>query len=159
MAPRKRPNSTVDATGQQVGDQSNTAAGGDIVHGIPPEQAFDLVRFLWEDRQDREIRREQLDHTLQDMRDSIELYRITLAQRITAITVAVDALTVASTARGREMRIARRWLVALTVAWLVGVLAWAFVFWRVFALPPPDAAALLRLWLGGGLALVYLWRS
>jgi hypothetical protein len=150
VPPRKRPATTVDATGQQVGDQSVSAAGGDIHQGIPPETAFDLVRFLWEDRQDRDIRREQLDHTLQDMRDAIELYRITLAQRITAIAVAVDALTVASSLQARETRRSRRWLFVLTIAWLVGVVAWVLIAWRVF-LPPVDAATLLRLALGGAL--------
>jgi hypothetical protein len=130
VPPPRKPRTTYDAAGQQVGEQQNTAAGGNINHGIPPEQAFDLVRFLWEDRQERDVRREQLDNTLQDMRDQIELYRITLAQRITAITVSVDVLAAASAQQARETRRLRYWLAGLTVVLSVsvGVLAW--LLWR-----------------------------
>lgn len=137
VPPRKRPAPAVDATGQQVGDQSNTAAGGDIHQGIPPETAFDLVRFLWEDRQDRDIRREQLDHTLQDMRDSIELYRITLAQRITAVSVAVDAH---AATQSRELRRLRRWLSGLTLVVVAVVAVAVWLAWRELGLLAARAA-------------------
>jgi hypothetical protein len=156
VAPRK-PRAIYSAPEQQVGEQSNTAAGGNINHGIPPEQAFDLVKFLWEDRQDRDIRREQLDHTLQDMRDQIELYRITLAQRITAITVSVDVLAAASAQQARETRRLRRWVTGLTAGVLAGAVLLGAAY--VLRLPPFDPAALLRLWLGAALALAaQSWR-
>jgi hypothetical protein len=71
----------------QSGDHtSRDAAGENIYHqGIESEQVFNLVRFIFEDRHEREARREELDHTLNALRDQVQLYRITTTERIEAV--------------------------------------------------------------------------
>jgi hypothetical protein len=128
----------LDFSAAQTGDvSSRDAAGGNIYHsGADPERVFDLVRFLFEDRQERDVRREQLDHTLQDIRDTIELYRMATTARIEAVAKWQRRLT---------------WAVcALVVLWLLGLLVLALLIYDRYA-----AAALVRLWLGAGAALAY----
>ena len=112
----------------QSGDHtSRDAAGENIYHqGIESEQVFNLVKFIFEDRHEREARREELDHALSALRDQIELYRISMQQRIEVIAVWQRRLV--------------WWLASLTVGVLaVGAILIAVVVDRVAVL------ALLRL--------------
>lgn len=67
MAPRK-PRATLDAAGQQVGDQQNTAAGGDI-HQNDPGPWLEFMRgYLLELDQGRNQRDEALAHEIAEGR-------------------------------------------------------------------------------------------
>lgn len=136
--PDQERRSNVDFTASQSGDHTaRDAAGRDIYHsGADPERVFDLVRFLFEDRQERDVRREQLDQTLQDIRDTIELYRMATTARIEAVAKWQRRLTWA--------------VVALVALWLFGLLVLALLIYDRYA-----AATLVRLWLGAGAALAY----
>lgn len=132
--------SALDATGAQTGDvHASGNAGRDVTHiGADPDRVFDLVRYLWEDRQDREIRRERLDSALGDMRDQIELYRITLAQRITAVADGVDRL---AAIQADEARRVRQWLTIISMVLGFLVLVLAILVWREWA-----ALAMRSMW-------------
>lgn len=132
--PSRYRRSAVDLTGSQSGDhQSRDAAGGDIYQGADPGDVFDLVRYLWEDRQQRDVRRAELDAALSDMRDQIELYRITLSQRLAAVTLAVETLAASAERQAEEARRLRRWAALLALVLLAVVAVEAALVWRELA--------------------------
>jgi hypothetical protein len=138
--PDQERRATNDYTASQSGDHTaRDAAGRDIYHsGADPERVFDLVRFLFEDRQERDVRRDVLDNSLQDIRDTIELYRITTTARIEAVAKWQRRLT---------------WgIVALALLWIAGLCVLALLIYDRYL-----AVAVFRAWLGAGLALA-LWR-
>lgn len=154
---RKR--ATLNLSGAQLGDVTTRDSAGGNINNFDPRALATLLRFLEGDRHSRDLFATALEHLghqldahelMQARRDDADVKE--RAQRREELDAALLALR-------QGQAIARRWLFALTVAWLVGVLAWALIFWRVFAMPPVDAAALLRLWAGAGLALAaQLWR-
>lgn len=123
-----------DYSGAQMGDhQQRDAAGRDIVHGVDADKTLDLVRFFWEDRQQRDIRRAELDDALQDMRDTIELYRSTITQRINALVELMEQ-------QAYEQRRTRRWLAGLTLAIIVVLAVLAGLVWREAGMLAASAA-------------------
>jgi hypothetical protein len=154
VAPRKRA-AIYNAPEQQVGEQQITAAGGDIVHGIDPAM---LERHLDAERKSRDLMAEMLERLWRRI-DAMEGERRRDAEDAARERgIDFEARLKRQGLLDTDLAVIRWWLVALTVAWAVGIVAWALLAWRVFV-PPFDAAALLRLWLGAALALAaQLWR-
>jgi hypothetical protein len=163
---------TLDAAGQQVGEQHVAAAGGNINHGADATEVLAFLReYVTKSDQQREtvlktISRE-LAHTRLDsgiISDAVRSVRDRLddddrdrARRQAELDGALTSLgetleaqdIVLAALRRAQYRLA--WaVVALALLWLLGFLALALLIYDRYA-----ALSLLRAWLGAGLALAF----
>lgn len=153
MASRFRSRRTaLDLSQGQAGDlAAGTIAGGDAYQGLDGPT---LLRVLEGTARDREHVAAQLEGLREQLRGH-ELMQAKRDERDTADRAqrqsALDT-TLAELQRGQ--RTTRYWLAGLALVWLVGLLILAWLVYDRYT-----AAAALRLWLGGGAALVtYIWR-
>lgn len=138
MPPRKRP-ATYAAPDQQVGEQQNTVAGGDI-NQVDPRVLDRVLRFLEGDRHSRDLFAAMLEHLgnqldaheiMQTRRDQVDV------KERAARREELDA-ALANLRQGQA--IARRWLAGLTLAMAVAAAVVAWLLWRELGLLAARAA-------------------
>lgn len=158
----RRPRAAIDLSRSQLADlQAGTVAGENVYHGIDGQT---LLRMLEGSAHERELvaaaleqLRDQLraHELMQERRDRIDVEA--RAERQGNLDATLEELRALAAAHAYEQRVIRRWLGALTVAGVVFVALLVVAY--LYRLPPFDPAAMLRLAIGGGLALpVQFWR-
>lgn len=154
--------STVNAAGQQVAEQEISAAGRDHVeyHGVGADGLRSILHQQTEfyttlvtayERQYKDV----LDQ-LGLLRREAEIYRSGEQAQRRARQEGLDKdlgdLRELVARQNRRWRLVTWWLGALTVVLAAALVAIGWLLWR------EPVAALLRLWLGGGLALLAQYR-
>lgn len=148
MPPRKRPNSTVDATGQQVGDQQITAAGRDLTQGANADAVLEFLRdYVFEADQQRETTIKNVGNELRRTRDEVAI----VSDAVRSVRDRMDdddhdrrqrqaQLDAALSELHRGQRIARRWLAGITAVLAVAAAVVAWLLWRELGLLAARAA-------------------
>ena len=172
--PEQKRRTTVDAAGQQVGEQHVDAAGGNINHGADATAVLEFLRaYVFEADQRREvgikavateIQRARGDmgiisDAVRSLRDRADADARQRHERQGELDAALGEFAEALEAQAADMAALRRgqyrlaWaIVALVVLWLLGLFVLALLIYDRYA-----AEAMLRAWLGAGAALA-LWR-
>lgn len=166
MPPQRKRASIYNAPEQNVGEQANTVAGRDIRQGADPallaralaEMHQFLRDYTFSIDQGRETALKEIRHELKLLRGDRDVLTGTLNTLRDRVDDLVNGHERDQVVRRERQAVLNWWLggICVCIALLAGAVAW--LAWRVLA-PPVDAAALLRLWLGAGLALsVGRWR-
>jgi hypothetical protein len=163
---RKR--AAVDFGGAQLADVSTRdSAGGNIIHeGADPAiiaralaetQSF-LKQYVFEMDQRRETVLKEVQREIRGVRSDADVIRDSVQKMHVRLNTLVTDNERDLVTRHARQRILNWWLGVILGFVILLALAVAWLAWRELH-PPIDVAALLRLWLGGALALVAkLWR-
>lgn len=163
--PPRRQRGIYNAPEQQVGEQQNTVAGRDISQGANANAVLEFLRdYVFEADQQRETTIKDVGRELRRTREDVAI----VSDAVRSVRDRMDdddharvgrqaSLDAALAELHQGQRIARRWLAGLTAALVVAALVVAWLAWRELY-PPVNVVALLRLALGGALALVAQWR-
>lgn len=147
MPPRKRP-ATYAAPDQQVGEQQNTVAGGDINQGANADAVLEFLRdYVFEADQQRETTIKNVGNELRRTRDEVAI----VSDAVRSVRDRMDdddhdrrqrqaQLDAALSELHRGQRIARRWLAGITAVLAAALAVVAWLLWRELGLLAARAA-------------------
>lgn len=144
-----------EAPAQNVGDQENMVAGGNITYGAPADSVLDFLRqYVFQADDVRNTAVKEATGALRRAQDEMRI----LSDAQHALRDRLDRL-VDSHARDQVERQQRQavlnwWLGTITGVLALLALAVLWLAWRELSPPPVDPAAIARLWLGGSLAIL-----